>query len=444
MDKNVIELFKKSLKASLSDSDNAFLESQVQKHPWFSMGWFMLAKAKPNTRAVMKAAAYASNRLLLKAYLEGNFELLGSGKELPKLREMPITKEKVPVLEKLVQEQPEILPEEKKATAHPLSKPDIDWGLNTKISIRASQYTGMEAKIAGEVQNSTYSLLKESKSAVESKTTAEIKPVVQAKPVVGQKPVDEEKQVEKPQKEQQSEKDSPNAKTPVKKESTSKKGTKKKKPTQETSLKKESVSLEFQPSEIEINQQPGLEEKTENLSEEKPESKTPETDYQIGSFSGFSFLDEEEINPEIGASKEPEISAEERVLEVSITEDELKKYFKTKPENLEESTETEDSGEKKNESIYILHSQKGQTSELIDKFLEEEPSLTKPENYRFKSQTPPVKEAGSFDDLVTETLATIYARQGNIKKAQEIYEKLGLLFPEKKAYFALQIENLKS
>ncbi|MDR2979547.1 MAG: hypothetical protein LBV02_03785 [Bacteroidales bacterium] len=46
-------------------------------------------------------------------------------------------------------------------------------------------------------------------------------------------------------------------------------------------------------------------------------------------------------------------------------------------------------------------------------------------------------------DLISETLAMIYAEQGFPGKAIKMYKKLSLLFPGKSCYFAIQIENIK-
>jgi len=43
----------------------------------------------------------------------------------------------------------------------------------------------------------------------------------------------------------------------------------------------------------------------------------------------------------------------------------------------------------------------------------------------------------------TETMAAIYAEQGYLSQAKEIYSKLILAYPEKNAYFAALIEKLK-
>ncbi len=79
--------------------------------------------------------------------------------------------------------------------------------------------------------------------------------------------------------------------------------------------------------------------------------------------------------------------------------------------------------------------------QLIDKFLEEQPSID-------RKREPETKEdlsAKSVKDLdvATERLAEIYTLQGLYDKAIETYEKLILKFPEKRTYFADKIKEIK-
>lgn len=46
-------------------------------------------------------------------------------------------------------------------------------------------------------------------------------------------------------------------------------------------------------------------------------------------------------------------------------------------------------------------------------------------------------------EVVTEAMAEVYARQGKLAKAEEVYQKLSLLNPAKSTYFAAKLENLK-
>jgi hypothetical protein len=49
----------------------------------------------------------------------------------------------------------------------------------------------------------------------------------------------------------------------------------------------------------------------------------------------------------------------------------------------------------------------------------------------------------SEDEVVTETMAEVWLKQGNKEKAIETYNKLSLRNPGKSAYFASLIEQLK-
>ncbi len=46
-------------------------------------------------------------------------------------------------------------------------------------------------------------------------------------------------------------------------------------------------------------------------------------------------------------------------------------------------------------------------------------------------------------DVVTEAMAEVWVKQGNVSKAIEVYNKLGLQNPAKSAYFAAKIDHLK-
>ena len=46
-------------------------------------------------------------------------------------------------------------------------------------------------------------------------------------------------------------------------------------------------------------------------------------------------------------------------------------------------------------------------------------------------------------EVLTESMAEVFARQGKMAKAGEVYQKLSLLNPAKSTYFAAKLENLK-
>jgi len=91
------------------------------------------------------------------------------------------------------------------------------------------------------------------------------------------------------------------------------------------------------------------------------------------------------------------------------------------------------------------------TPAIEEKTTEIEPEPKKTEYYNFdkpkKEFYSPVKKAKeslSENNMpVSETLAKIFALQGNYPKSIYVYEQLILIFPEKKSFFATQIKNLK-
>lgn len=84
-------------------------------------------------------------------------------------------------------------------------------------------------------------------------------------------------------------------------------------------------------------------------------------------------------------------------------------------------------------------------SHIIDNFISKEPSITaKPSKKAPTNQEDLSEPSTTFnEDLISENLAKILTTQGKTDKAIEIYKKLIWKFPQKKSYFASQIEELK-
>ena len=81
---------------------------------------------------------------------------------------------------------------------------------------------------------------------------------------------------------------------------------------------------------------------------------------------------------------------------------------------------------------------------LIDKFIEEEPQISRRVKIDFFDPVDYAKHSlEDHDDIVSETLAETYLNQGNVAKAIKIYQKLCFVFPEKSSYFAARIEMIK-
>src|SRR5690606_31029202 len=86
------------------------------------------------------------------------------------------------------------------------------------------------------------------------------------------------------------------------------------------------------------------------------------------------------------------------------------------------------------------NSPKGKTQpierQVIDKFIQESPQISPVKTAFFSPSQMGKMSLVEDESFVTETLAKIYERQGDFKKAAKAYKNLKLKFPEKSIYFA--------
>lgn len=83
--------------------------------------------------------------------------------------------------------------------------------------------------------------------------------------------------------------------------------------------------------------------------------------------------------------------------------------------------------------------------EIINQFIKAQPSITaKPRSeLATAGDLTEIKNGEFADNVISETLVEILIRQGKKEKAIEVLKKLIWKFPQKKTYFAAQIEDLK-
>lgn len=83
-------------------------------------------------------------------------------------------------------------------------------------------------------------------------------------------------------------------------------------------------------------------------------------------------------------------------------------------------------------------------TEIIDKFIAENPQISRPKQEFYNPMTVAQASVVDKENIISETLATIYLNQGYVEKAISVYQKLSLKNPEKSVYFAELIEKAKN
>lgn len=91
----------------------------------------------------------------------------------------------------------------------------------------------------------------------------------------------------------------------------------------------------------------------------------------------------------------------------------------------------------------IIRSKKQNSDEIINIFLEKKPKIKNNKQRFYNASENAKKSIVENNDIITETLAKVYAKQEHFEKAILAYQKLSLKYPQKSSYFADQIKVIK-
>ena len=141
------------------------------------------------------------------------------------------------------------------------------------------------------------------------------------------------------------------------------------------------------------------------------------------------------VIPEIDLNKSHEELSKEMALleEKRKSLDELKNLIEQRIIELEREKEVADKEDKTLSK-----------TEIIDKFIAENPQISRPKQEFYNPMTVAQASVVDKENIISETLATIYLNQGYVEKAISVYQKLSLKNPEKSVYFAELIEKAKN
>jgi len=85
---------------------------------------------------------------------------------------------------------------------------------------------------------------------------------------------------------------------------------------------------------------------------------------------------------------------------------------------------------------------KASADDIITRFILNEPQIARGKAKDYDNGNLAADSLVDNEEFITETLAEIYANQGNISKAKRAFQLLSLKYPEKSIYFAARIKQL--
>ena len=189
---------------------------------------------------------------------------------------------------------------------------------------------------------------------------------------------------------------------------------------------------------------------------EKPKPAKTEPDLPVSFHRDLSKSKKERIVELAKALEEPPKTKKERIIELAKALEaqrqqpnapaaEPRPPVKKKKDNAGEDIIEEIASTK--ETIEPESEKQKEQLEMIDQFIKTQPSISnakeKPSNIA-SGDLSTIKTGEFSDNIVSETLVDILLKQGKKDKAIEVLKKLIWKFPQKKAYFAAQIEELKN
>ncbi len=92
----------------------------------------------------------------------------------------------------------------------------------------------------------------------------------------------------------------------------------------------------------------------------------------------------------------------------------------------------------------VLRSNVNEFESILDRFIRENPRISRAKAEFYNPVNMAKQSVEENDEIVTETLANVYYKQGHFKKAIRTYEKLCLIYPHKMSYFASLIQKIKT